>query len=89
MRIAVAGDHAGYDLKQAAVGWIRELGHQVVDMNVLCLGGRVVGVALAQELVESFLDAKFTGEERHVRRLNKVRAIEEQFPGKAQTARPR
>jgi ribose 5-phosphate isomerase B len=159
MRIAVAGDHAGYDLKQAAVGWIRELGHQVVDlgpneydpdddypdlalalanaisageaergvltcgsgvgasvaankvpgvraamchdtysarqgvehddMNVLCLGGRVVGVALARELVESFLDAKFTGEERHVRRLNKVRAIEEQFPGKAQTARPR
>ena len=37
------------------------------DMNVLCLGGRVVGVALAAELVQAFLGAQFTGEERHAR----------------------
>jgi len=46
------------------------------DMNVLVLGGRVVGVALAQELVGAYVGGKFTNEERHLRRLNKVRAIE-------------
>jgi ribose 5-phosphate isomerase B len=46
------------------------------DVNVLCLGGRVVGPSLAEELVKAFLSAKFSGEERHVRRLNKVIAME-------------
>ena len=46
------------------------------DCNVLCLGTRVVGVALAEELVTAFLNARFTGEERHVRRVGKVREIE-------------
>lgn len=46
------------------------------DMNVLVLGGRIIGVELAHELVRAFLNAQFTGEERHVRRLNKVLAIE-------------
>jgi RpiB/LacA/LacB family sugar-phosphate isomerase len=46
------------------------------DMNVLVLGGRIIGIKLAHELVRAFLQAKFTGEERHVRRLNKVLAIE-------------
>jgi len=46
------------------------------DMNVLVLGSRVIGVAVAPELVQAFLGAKFTGEERHMRRLNKVLAIE-------------
>ena len=46
------------------------------DMNVLVLGSRVVGSELALELVRAFLAAKFTGEERHVRRLAKVEAIE-------------
>lgn len=46
------------------------------DMNVLVLGARVIGPALAQELVSAFAHAKFTFEERHVRRLNKVKAIE-------------
>ncbi len=46
------------------------------DMNVLCLGARIIGPALASELVRAFLDARFSGEERHVRRLNKVRALE-------------
>ena len=46
------------------------------DMNVLCLGARIVGEALAVELVKAFVNAKFTGEERHARRLEKVNAIE-------------
>lgn len=46
------------------------------DMNVLCLGARIVGEALALEIVEAFLGAKFTHEERHVRRLNKLLEIE-------------
>jgi ribose 5-phosphate isomerase B len=46
------------------------------DVNVLCLGGRVVGPALAEEIVKSFLAAKFSGEERHLRRLMKVIAME-------------
>jgi ribose 5-phosphate isomerase B len=46
------------------------------DMNVLCLGARVVGPELAAELVRAFLGARFSGEERHVRRLGKIRALE-------------
>ena len=48
------------------------------DMNVLCLGARVIGVELAVELVIAFLEARFSGEERHRRRLQKTRDIEEQ-----------
>ena len=48
------------------------------DMNVLCLGGRIIGSALAIELVKAFLFASFSGDERHVRRLNKVKALEQQ-----------
>src|ERR1700737_4632517 len=49
------------------------------DMNVLVLGGRVIGPALAQELVRAFVTARFTGEERHVRRLAKVKALETRY----------
>ena len=49
------------------------------DVNVLCLGARVIGPALAREVIEAFLDARFTGEERHVRRLAKIQAIEDEF----------
>jgi ribose 5-phosphate isomerase B len=49
------------------------------DINVLVMGSRVIGPALAQELVKAFLGAKFTGEERHVRRLGKVKAIEAKY----------
>lgn len=48
------------------------------DMNVLCLGARVIGLELAYELATAFLNAKFSGEDRHLRRLNKVLAIEHQ-----------
>ena len=47
------------------------------DMNVLCLGARIIGDALAEEIVIAFITARFTGEERHKRRLAKVRALEE------------
>ena len=47
------------------------------DMNILVLGSRVIGSALARELVEAFLKAKFSGESRHVRRLNKVKALDD------------
>jgi ribose 5-phosphate isomerase B len=47
------------------------------DMNVLSLGARVIGPALASELVRAFVNARFSEAERHVRRLAKVNAIEE------------
>ena len=47
------------------------------DMNILCLGARIVGPELAKELIGAFLGARFSGEERHRRRLNKVLAIEQ------------
>jgi ribose 5-phosphate isomerase B len=53
--------------------------HQGVEhdnMNVLCMGARIIGVELARELVKAFLGAKFSGEERHLRRLAKVDEIE-------------
>jgi len=53
--------------------------HQSVehdDANVLAVGSRVIGQALAEEVVAAFLPARFNGEDRHVRRLNKVKAIE-------------
>jgi ribose 5-phosphate isomerase B len=46
------------------------------DMNVLVLGARVIGIAMAEELVRAYAGARFTNEERHLRRLNKVKAIE-------------
>jgi ribose 5-phosphate isomerase B len=49
------------------------------DMNVLVMGSRVIGVKLAEDLVKAFLGAKFTNEERHVRRLNKIKALEAHF----------
>ena len=49
------------------------------DMNVLTLGARVIGPELVHELVRVFLAASFTGEERHERRLAKVRALEDEL----------
>ena len=48
------------------------------DMNVICLGGRIIGPELVREIVCAFLKAEFSTEERHVRRVNKVRAFERQ-----------
>ena len=49
------------------------------DMNVLCLGERIVGIEVAREVVRSFLDARYTGAERHQRRLDKLNEIERRF----------
>lgn len=46
------------------------------DLNIICLGGRVAGDMIAQELVRSFVNARFKGEERHLRRLKKVQLLE-------------
>lgn len=149
MRIAVASDHAGFELKNELIPYISSLGHDVSDlgahslvpgddypdyaeavgiavrnggaergvlvcgsgvgvsvaatkiagiraavchdtysahqgvehddMNVLVMGSRIIAIELAKELVRSFLGARFSGEERHMRRLNKVKAIEARF----------
>lgn len=64
---------------RAAVAHDSYTAHQMVehdDVNVLALGSRVVGEALAEDLVKTFLEAKFSREDRHVRRLDKIRALE-------------
>jgi ribose 5-phosphate isomerase B len=87
--IIVCGSGAGVSIAaskfpgvRAAVCHDTYTAHQAVehdDMNVLCLGSRVVGPALALEIATAFLAAVFTGEDRHQRRLNKVTAIERRF----------
>jgi RpiB/LacA/LacB family sugar-phosphate isomerase len=56
--------------------------HQAVEhdnMNTLCLGGRVIGGELAKEIVKNFVNAKFSGEERHLRRTRKIITLENHF----------
>ena len=68
--------HAGV---RAATCHDRYSAHQGVEhdaMNVLCLGGRVIGIEPALEIVEAFLDARFDPQERFLRRLRKVDSIE-------------
>ena len=87
--IAVCGSGAGVSIAankfpgiRAAVCHDTYTAHQAVehdDMNVLCIGSRVVGPALALELVTTFIAARFSGEERHRRRLSKILAIEERY----------
>jgi ribose 5-phosphate isomerase B len=66
IRASVCHDH--YSAKQ---------GVEHDNMNVLVLGSRVIGPNLAVDLVDGYLEAKFSGEERHVRRLNKIKSFEE------------
>jgi ribose 5-phosphate isomerase B len=83
--VIVCGSGAGVSVAACKIRGIRACtvhdtytAHQGVEhdnMNVICLGGRVVGSALAEEIVAAFLCAEFTGEERHVRRLAKVDEI--------------
>jgi ribose 5-phosphate isomerase B len=84
--IAVCGSGVGASVVANKVAGVRAAlvndhfsAHQGVeddDLNLLCLGGRVTGNMAALEFVESFLNARFTGEERHMRRLGKVKALE-------------
>jgi ribose 5-phosphate isomerase B len=156
MRVGVATDHGGFDLKQEFVTHLRAAGHEVIDfgahnlnpsddypdfviplaqavaagsvergvaicasgvgasvcankipgiraslihdhysakqgveddhMNIICMGGRTVGPAVAWDVVEAFLGAKFSGADRHVRRLGKVAALESPVPGRPHPA---
>jgi ribose 5-phosphate isomerase B len=146
MRVGIAADHGGFDLKHELVGQLRLAGHEIVDfgansltqdddypdfvvplgravaagqverglaicgsgvgaavcankipgvraalihdhfsarqgveddhMNILCMGGRTVGVSVAWDLVQTFLAAQFSQAERHLRRLSKVASLE-------------
>ncbi len=70
--IRAGGCHDTYSARQ---------GVEHDDMNVMTLGARVIGPAIVPDLVTAFLSARFTGEARHARRLEKVAAIERAFSG--------
>ena len=84
--IAICGSGVGAAIASNKVTGVRAAlihdhfsAHQGVeddDMNLICLGGRVTGFMAAQELILAFLNAKFIGGERHVRRLQKVALLE-------------
>ncbi|WP_221391631.1 RpiB/LacA/LacB family sugar-phosphate isomerase [Dyadobacter sp. NIV53] len=86
--IAVCGSGVGASVAANKIKGVRAAlindhfsAHQGVEddnLNMLCLGGRVTGAMAAQELVTAFLGAEFTGEERHMRRLGKVKDVEDQ-----------
>ena len=84
--IAICGSGVGASVAANKIAGVRAAlindhfsAHQGVeddDLNMLCLGGRVTGYMAAQELIVAFLNARFTGEERHKRRLQKVQLLE-------------
>ena len=84
--VAICGSGVGASVVANKVAGVRAClihetfsAHQGVEddnLNVMCLGGRVVGDALAWELVKTFLEARFSGAERHRRRLAKVAELE-------------
>jgi ribose 5-phosphate isomerase B len=86
--VAICGSGVGASIAANKVPGVRAglihdvfSAHQGVeddDMNVFCLGGKVIGSALAWELLQKFLAARFTGAPRHVRRVEKVQALERQ-----------
>ncbi|MEO8723821.1 MAG: RpiB/LacA/LacB family sugar-phosphate isomerase [Sphingobium sp.] len=84
--VALCGSGVGASIAANKVSGVRAglihdvfSAHQGVeddDMNVLCLGGKVIGSALALELIETFLTARFSNAPRHRRRLTKMQALE-------------
>ena len=84
--IAICGSGVGASIAANKVVGVRAAlicdtysAHQGVehdDMNVICFGARVFGEELIKEMTKAFLRARFSGEERHVRRLNKVKELE-------------
>ncbi len=84
--ILVCGSGVGASIAANKVNGVRSAmchdtysAHQGVehdDMNVLCMGARIIGIELAREISFAFLGARFSGEERHARRLAKVIVIE-------------
>jgi ribose 5-phosphate isomerase B len=89
--VIVCGSGAGVAVAASKVPGIRAFvghdtytAHQAVehdDANVLCLGGRVIGPAYAAEILAAFAGAQFSGDERHVRRLEKIAQIERDYSG--------
>lgn len=85
--IAICGSGVGASVVANKIAGVRAAlihdhfsSHQGVeddDMNLICLGGRVTGFAAAEELVTAFLNAKYIGAERHERRLQKVKELEQ------------
>jgi ribose 5-phosphate isomerase B len=86
--IAVCGSGVGASIAANKVAGVRAAlihdsfsAHQGVeddDMNLICLGGRVLGTSMAKELIAGFLMAKFIGGERHKRRLIKIQQLEKE-----------
>ena len=85
--IAVCGSGVGASVAANKINGIRcglchdhfssRQGVEDDHMNIVCLGGRVIGIELAWDVVTAFLSAEFSGAERHRRRLEKVAALEE------------
>ena len=85
--LAICGSGVGASVAASKVPGIRSAmchdtfsarqGVEDDDMNVLCLGARVIGPLLAAECVRAFLGARFSGAERHLRRLAQIQTIEE------------
>ena len=83
--IAICGSGVGASIAANKIAGVRAAliqdhfsAHQGVeddDMNLICLGGRVTGFASAQELILAFLKATFSGAERHLRRLQKIKQL--------------
>ena len=84
--IAVCGSGVGASIAANKISGVRASlihdsfsAHQGVeddDMNMICLGGRVIGSKIAEELITAFLNARYIGAERHKRRLDKIKALE-------------
>jgi ribose 5-phosphate isomerase B len=84
--VVVCGSGAGASIAankfrgiRASVAHDMYTAHQMVehdDVNVICLGSRVIGQALAEDLVKTFVGAQFSRDDRHVRRLDKIRKLE-------------
>jgi ribose 5-phosphate isomerase B len=86
--IAICGSGVGASVAANKVKGVRAAlihdyfsAHQGVeddDMNLICLGGRVTGFAAAEDLIMAFLNAKYIGAERHERRLQKIKKLEQE-----------
>jgi ribose 5-phosphate isomerase B len=84
--IAICGSGVGASIAANKVSGVRAAlihdsfsAHQGVeddDMNLICLGGRVIGIKIAEELISASLNARYIGGERHRRRLAKITALE-------------
>lgn len=84
--IAICGSGVGASIVSNKIAGVRASlitdhfsAHQGVeddDMNLICLGGRITGFAVAKELVKAFLESKYSGGEKYQRRLDKIEALE-------------